>query len=108
MVADVTTNEQTKPTAFTVIDALDHPHGGRILRVRLLKGDPPTLRQLRGARLRAEGPDGEKTEVEVLGFTLLGGKISDRRLRKTGRVDLHVRETAAGPPVSLRWRLSPA
>lgn len=91
-------------TFFKVLDALDHPHGGRILRVRLGKGDAPSVGELKGARLPAEGPDGERATVRVLGFALTGGRVTNRRLAETGRVDLHVEEEEGGP-VSLQWRL---
>lgn len=99
------TTDRAGGTILKVIDALDHPHGGRILRVRLDEGAPPTRRALKGARLRAVGPEGEERDVQVLGFAVTGGKVSDRRLRQAGRVDLHVEEVGAGPPVSLQWRL---
>jgi len=88
-----------------IIDALDHPHGGRILRVRIDGGTPPSLRSLRGARLRAVAPDGSERFVRVTGFPLTGGKPSDVRIRDTGRVDLLVETEGEGPPVSRTWQL---
>jgi hypothetical protein len=90
-----------------VIDALDHPHGGRILRVRLSGGEAPSLRSLNGATLRAVSPDGKERKVKVLGFPVSGGKASDRRLRETGRIDLLVEPEGEGPPVTIRWELHP-
>jgi hypothetical protein len=90
-------------TALRVIDALDHPHGGRILRLRLAEGDPPTAKGLKGATLVATGPRGEERTVRVLGFPVFYGKVSDARIRETGRIDVHVEEEGEGIPVSLTW-----
>lgn len=97
-----TTHDKASAT-FTVIDALDGPHDGRILRLRLSGGSAPSVKALRGAELLAEGPDGDQRRVRVLGFPIFGGKPSDDRLRRSGRVDLHVDDVDAGPPVGLRW-----
>lgn len=93
---------------FRVIDALDHPHGGRILRMRLAAGDPPTVRALRGARLRAWSPGGEERELRVLGLPVFQGKVTDRRLRETGRVDVVVEQEGSGTPVDITWEVTPA
>ena len=92
-------------TEFLVIDALDHPHLGRILRVKLQDGPTPSVRSLKGATLKARSPRGDEGRVTVLGFSLTGGKVTDARFRETGRLDLHVEEESE-PPVSLRWTLS--
>jgi hypothetical protein len=99
--------ERDAPWSLRVLDVLDHPHGGRILRVRLQHGDAPTSRTLKDTTLRARGPRGQDRQVRVRGFALTGGKLSDERIRETGRVDLHVEEEGDGPPVDLTWILSP-
>ena len=93
---------------FRVIDAFDGPHAGRILRLRLERGDTPTVRSLKGARLRAVSPDGAERFVRVDGFPMFGGKPSDDRLRRTGRIDVHVTAEGEGSPVGLRWEISAA
>lgn len=99
---------------FRVIDALDAPHGGRILRLQLQDGPPPRVRDLRGSRLTATAPDGSRQSVTVTGFAAFGGKVSDRRLADTGRVDVHVRDDAPDvdapdvQPVSIKWLLTPS
>jgi hypothetical protein len=93
-------------TELKVIDAMDHPHGGRILRLRLLEGSPPTVRGLKGATLRAVGPRGEERSARVLGFPLFYGRVSDARIRDTGRIDVHVEEEGSGDPISLTWRVT--
>jgi hypothetical protein len=90
-------------TSLKVIDAMAHPHGGRILRLRLLDGDPPTVKGLKGATLNAEGPRGERRSVKVLGFPVFYGKVSDARIRDSGRIDVHVEDAEAGEPVDLTW-----
>ena len=77
-------------TRLQVIDAFDHPHGGRILRLRLASGDAPGVRDLKGRSLTLTGPRGEERTARVAGFPLLGGKVSDTRIRETGRVDVLV------------------
>ena len=94
---------------FRVIDALDAPHGGRILRLQLQDGPPPRVRDLKGSRLTATAPDGTRQSVTVKGFAAFGGRVSDRRLADTGRIDVHVREDASSVrPVSIKWLLTPS
>ncbi len=93
---------------FRVIDVLEAPHGGRILRLRLQGGTPPSVRDIKGARLEATSPDGARRMVTVEGFAVFGGKPSDKRLARTGRIDVHVaEEDSNAPPVAVRWILTP-
>lgn len=95
-------------TRFVVLDAMPAPHGGQILRLRLEAGDAPSLRTLKGTTLEAVSPRGERASVQVLGFALFGGKASDRRLARTGRVDVHVKPvdpSGDAEPVGLRWEI---
>ena len=89
---------------FRVLDAMDAPHTGRILRLRVQTGEAPSIRSLKGARLRASGPDGQACSATVTGFALFGGKPSDERLARSGRVDVQVREDEGGP-IGLRWEV---
>jgi hypothetical protein len=100
-----TTQGSRQPT-FRVLDAMDAPHGGRIVRLRLQSGEAPSIRSLKGARLRATGPAGATTTLAVRGFAVFGGKPTNERLSRTGRIDLHVDEVS-GPPVGLRWEIQP-
>lgn len=102
------TATRTATAVFRVLDAMDHPHGGRILRLRLQKGDAPKVRDLRGARLRATSPDGDVREVTVEGFAAFGGKPSDERLARTGRVDVRVEgaDDEGAPPVGMMWEVT--
>lgn len=90
---------------FRVVDALDHPHGGRVLRLRLEEGSPPPLKALRAARLAAVSPEGAERRLRGRGFALFGGRPSDERLARTGRIDLVVRDEdgETSPPVGRRW-----
>jgi hypothetical protein len=97
--------QQTRVTVFKVVDALNAPHGGWILRLRLEDGPAPTIRDLRGARLRAVSPDGIEREVRVEGFPLFGGRPSDQRLARSGRIDVHVQDEDEGPPIGLLWEV---
>ncbi|MFP3947210.1 MAG: hypothetical protein ACLFWG_00640 [Longimicrobiales bacterium] len=100
---------KTRSTAvFRVLDAMEHPHGGAILRLRLQDGDAPSVGDLENARLRALSPDGDERIVKVEGFAALGGKHSDARLARTGRADLHVLEDDGedGPAIEIGWSVS--
>lgn len=94
---------------FRVVDALDGPHRGRILRLRLIDGAPPTIKALKGARLVATSPDGDvEAAFRVDGFPTFGGRPSDERLARTRRVDVHVVPddgTDLGA-IGLRWRVT--
>ena len=92
---------------FRVLDAMDAPHSGRILRLRLQSGEPPSIKSLKGAEMRAVSPDGDECRIRVEGFAVFGGKPSDDRLARTGRVDLHVEEIDDGGPIGLRWEVTP-
>jgi hypothetical protein len=99
---------RNQAATFRVLDALEGPHGGRILRLRLQSGDPPSIKALKGAHMKAVAPDGgEERFFRVDGFALVGGRPSDERLARTGRVDVHVVEEGPqrDPPISLRWEV---
>ncbi|MCG6957680.1 MAG: hypothetical protein LJF04_16950 [Gemmatimonadetes bacterium] len=63
------------------------------------------MRSLRGAKLRATSPDGRTCAATVTGFALVGGKPTDERLARTGRVDVRVREEDGAGPIGLRWEI---
>lgn len=91
----MTTSAPAKAT-YRIIDAYDHPHGGRILRLRLGRGQALTVKELKGEALVATSPDGTESRIRVEGFALFGGKPGNARLVRTGRVDIHVHDEAAG------------
>ena len=102
--ASSTTNHKA---VFRILDVMDGPHKGRILKLRLQGGEPPTVRELRGARMTARSPDGAfECELRVVGFVLFGGRPSDERLARTGRIDVSV-EAIDHPAdqVSARWQV---
>jgi len=92
---------------FRVLDAMDAPHSGRILRLRLHSGEAPKVKTLKGAELLALSQDGTQCRLRVTGFALFGGKPSDDRLSRTGRIDVQVEELDDNGPVGLRWEVSP-
>jgi len=100
----VTTSAPPKAT-YRVIDAYDHPHGGRILRLRLGKGEALRVKELKSCVLTATAPDGSEERISVDGFALFGGRPSDSRLARTGRVDIHVTNEVAGL-VEVGWTLA--
>lgn len=98
----------TSTVVFRVLDAMDGPHSGRILRLRLQSGEAPSIGSLKGSEMIATGPDGGRCKFRVLGFAVFGGKPSNDRLMRTGRVDVHVEELDDGGPIGLRWEVTPA
>ena len=92
---------------FRVLDAMDAPHKGRILRLRVQSGEPPTVRSLKGAQMVARSPDGQECRIRIGGFAVFGGKPSNDRIVRTGRVDVHIEELDDGGPVGLRWEVRP-
>jgi hypothetical protein len=93
---------------FRVLDAFEAPYGGWFLKLRFEAGDTPTLRELKTAILSVSSPDGATSfEVRVTGFPVFGGQPSDDRIRRTGRVDLHV-DTLDGNErkIGVKWKVS--
>jgi hypothetical protein len=103
-----TTAPARSGVVFLVLDAMDAPHSGRILRLRLQSGEAPSIRSLRDSELVAVSPEGQECRVRVKGFAVFGGKPSDDRLMRTGRVDVHVEELGPAGPVGLQWEVRPA
>lgn len=94
---------------YRVIDALDAPHGGRILRLKLIEGDPPSARDVKGSRLEATSPDGtSRCALRVDGFAVFGGKASSERIERTGRLDLRVfpENEDDASQVGLKWEVT--
>ena len=104
MSAETTTG---RGLVFRVLDAMDAPHAGRILRLRLQSGEAPSIKSLKGAEMVAVSPEGDECRFRISGFALFGGKPSNDRLARTGRVDVHIDELDQGGPVGLRWEVSP-
>lgn len=103
-----TTSGTKRGVVFRVLDAMDAPHSGRILRLRVQSGEAPSVRSLKGSELIATSPSGHQRRVRVKGFALFGGKPSDDRLTRTGRLDVHVEEVGSGEPVGLKWEVTQA
>ncbi|MBI4540759.1 MAG: hypothetical protein HY704_14755 [Gemmatimonadetes bacterium] len=91
---------------FRVIDAMDAPLGGRIVRLRVLEGRP-TVKSLKGAALKAISPrNGAQRVVRIRDFSIVGGRPSDRRIAESGRCDLLIEDPAAGEePIEVGWEL---
>jgi len=100
--------KQAQRHSFRVIDAMDAPHFGRVIRLRLKGGNPPALKELKGASLRAWSPEGDEETLKVLGFFTPGGRPSDARLTRTGRIDLVVglEDGPERPSVATLWEVS--
>lgn len=92
---------------FRIVDAYPAPHGGMNLKLRLDAGEAPSLRSLKKATLIATSPNGEERRLDVEGFAVFGGKPSDDRFSRTGRIDVHVSVADGGSPPRLtpEWDL---
>jgi hypothetical protein len=97
----------SRGVTFRVLDAMDAPHSGRILRLRLHSGEAPSIKSLKGSEMLAVSPSGDECRIRVLGFAVFGGKPSNDRLARTGRLDVHIEELDDGGPIGLRWEVSP-
>ena len=102
----MTADKQSGPAVFRVIDALDAPYQGQILRLRLQTGRAPTLKEMKGGSFTATSPQGEETRVTVVAFSTIGGKPSQSRFQRTGRVDVVAVPENGATPVALRWTLT--
>lgn len=102
----MSSDKQTGAPEFRVIDALDAPHFGQILKLRLVSGRTPALREIKGSLFKARSPSGQETTVRVVGFSLIGGKTSQARFARTGRIDVVAMGENGAQPVSLRWTLT--
>lgn len=105
MASDTTT---AGALVFRVLDAMDAPHSGRILRLRLQSGEAPSITSMKGSEMMATGPEGGRCRFRIDGFAVFGGKPSDDRLTRTGRIDVHIEELDDGGPIGLRWEVTPA
>jgi len=86
---------------------MDAPHSGRILRLLLDSGEAPSIKSLKGSEMLAVSPSGDECRIRVLGYPVFGGKPSNDRLIRTGRLDVHIEELDDGGPIGLRWEVSP-
>lgn len=102
MSAEATTQSSV---TYRVLDAMDSPHVGRILRLRLQSGEAPAIKAIKGAEMTATAPDGRACTFKVLGFAVFGGKPSNERFARTGRIDVHVEELDDNGPIGLRWEV---
>lgn len=102
------TDRKAHDVVLRVVDAIRHPHGGYILRLRLDQGEAPSVRRLKGSEWWAFPEDErDRTKIRLDGFAAIGGKASDERVKRTGRMDVHVSIVEAGEePIDLQWRLA--
>ena len=102
----MTPDQQEGTPVFRVIDALDAPYYGQILRLRLLSGRTPSLKEIKGGTFRARSPKGDETTVRASNFPMINGKPNQDRFSRTGRVDVVATSQAEAPKVGLQWTLS--
>lgn len=102
----MTADRQSGPPVFRVIDAMDAPYQGQILRLRLQSGRAPALKAMKGGAFTARSPGGDEVTVKVMNFSTIGGKPSQSRFERTGRVDVVSVSENQSTPVSIKWTLT--
>lgn len=102
----MTPEKQSGPTVFRVIDAMDAPFKGQILRLRLQAGKTPTLKEVKGGTFTARSPEGDESRVKVMGFSTIGGKPNQARFERTGRLDVLAVSENGAEPIGIRWLLT--
>lgn len=102
----MTAEQQSGTPVFRVIDAIDAPYFGQILKLRLLSGRTPTLKEIKGGSFKALSPKGEEATMQVTTFSMINGKPNQARFARTGRVDVIAEAEGEGPKVSLQWTLT--
>ena len=94
--------------SFRVVDAMEGPHRGRILRLKLESATPPRLSTLDGTEMIAISPRGRMCRFRIDSFAVFGGKARQTRFENTLRIDVRIRELDDTGPIGLRWRVRPA
>ena len=90
------TKATSKGLVFRVLDLMGAAHGGWILRLKLGGGEFPGVKAMKGRRMDLVSELGASSEVQVTGFPLFGGRPTDDRVARSGRIDVHVMP-AEGP-----------
>ena len=95
--------------AFRVSDAVHVPLRGHMLRLRLTEGTPSMDDLAVGRILRLRSPQGETRDLPILAHSVTGGNPSQKRLDRTGELDVIVNGGLAegdGNPVEIGWLAS--
>ena len=91
---------------FRVSDVVPVPLRGRMLRLRLVEGDPAGAALKPGRHIRLRGPDGAERVVRILDLGTPSGRARPDRLARTREIDVVITEadaTAGGEPVRIGW-----
>ncbi len=91
---------------FRVSDAVDVPHRGFLLRLRLMEGTPSIQDFRPGRYLRLRSPDGEERLVRVMDYSVTGGRPSQARLERTRELDVVISQEDAhrgGRSIKIGW-----
>src|SRR5215510_7362672 len=89
---------------FRVSDTLVVPLRGRLLRLRVVSGNPQANALAAGKRLRVRAPDGNEREVRILDHSITGGNVSQAGLDRKREVDVIVSNEESeidGEPIGL-------
>jgi hypothetical protein len=93
---------------FRVSDAVDVPHRGMLLRLRLMEGTPSIADLRPGRYLLLRSPDGVERWVRVLDFAIVGGRATQARLERTRELDIVISQADAhrdGRPIEIGWQV---
>lgn len=100
-----------KKYTFRVSDSVQVPLRGQMLRLRVMDGSPSMKDLGVGSMLRLQSPAGDARDVTILAHSVTGGNPTQKRLDRTGELDVIVSgadATAGGVPVEIGWLAGPA
>ena len=100
---------KSREYTFRVSDAVNVPLRGHMLRLRLTEGNPSMDDLAVGQVLRLRSPGGETRDLPILAHSVTGGNPTQKRLERTGELDVIVDGALAegdGDPVEIGWLAS--
>ena len=97
------------PFQFRVSDAVEVPHRGYLLRLKLISGDPAVADLRAGKRIRLRSPNGGERIVTIKDTATTIGPVSQTRLDRTREYDVVVDTPDAvvnGELIEIGWEAS--
>lgn len=94
------------PFEFRISDALEVPHRGYLLRLKLLDGEPVLGDLAPGQKITLRSPDGIEGVVAIKDYSLTQGPPSQKRFDRTHELDVVIETADAvvkGQIVDIGW-----